>query len=154
LKGHLLSHLLFEPITLRGLTVRNRIWVPPMCQYSVETDDGIAAPWHYVHYGSLARGGAGAVIVEATGVTRRAGSLRRILACGTRPSVPPWPRSSISSTLRARPRASSSLTPDARPRPDRNGASIRTVASLRPRAVGRPWRLQRSPSPAWPNPAS
>lgn len=64
-----MSHLLFEPITLRGLTVRNRIWVPPMCQYSVETDDGIAAPWHYVHYGSLARGGAGAVIVEATGVT-------------------------------------------------------------------------------------
>src|SRR5699024_2399083 len=69
LKGHLLSHLLFEPITRRGLTVRNRIWVPPMCQYSVETDAGIAAPWHYVHYGSLARGGAGAGIVEATGGT-------------------------------------------------------------------------------------
>lgn len=64
-----MSHMLFEPLTLRRLTVRNRIWVPPMCQYSVETGDGIAAAWHQVHYGGLARGGAGAVIVEATGIT-------------------------------------------------------------------------------------
>ncbi|GAA1853518.1 NADH:flavin oxidoreductase/NADH oxidase [Brevibacterium marinum] len=67
-----MSHLLFEPLTLRGLTFRNRSWVPPMCQYSVESLDGMAAPWHLVHYGSLARGGAGAVIVEATGVTPEA----------------------------------------------------------------------------------
>ncbi|GAA4670258.1 NADH:flavin oxidoreductase/NADH oxidase [Gordonia humi] len=64
-----MSHLLFEPITLRGLTVRNRVWVPPMCQYSANTEDGVPAAWHLVHYGGLARGGAGAVIVEATGVT-------------------------------------------------------------------------------------
>ena len=64
-----MSHLLFEPITLRGLTVRNRLWVPPMCQYSVETLDGVAVPWHLAHYGGMARGGAGAIIVEATGVT-------------------------------------------------------------------------------------
>ncbi len=57
---------LFEPITLRGLDVRNRSWVPPMCQYSAV--DGLAADWHLVHYGGLARGGAGAIIVEATGV--------------------------------------------------------------------------------------
>lgn len=63
-----MSHLLFEPISLRGMTARNRIWVPPMCQYSVESLDGVAGQWHQVHYGSLARGGAGAVIVEATGV--------------------------------------------------------------------------------------
>ncbi|WP_210604591.1 NADH:flavin oxidoreductase/NADH oxidase [Brevibacterium oceani] len=63
-----MSHLLFEPLTLRGLTFRNRIWVPPMCQYSVTREDGVPAPWHTVHYGSMARGGAGAVIVEATGV--------------------------------------------------------------------------------------
>lgn len=63
-----MSHLLFDPIKLRGLTVRNRIWVPPMCQYSVEGWDGVATPWHLVHYGSMARGGVGAVIVEATGV--------------------------------------------------------------------------------------
>jgi 2,4-dienoyl-CoA reductase-like NADH-dependent reductase (Old Yellow Enzyme family) len=64
-----MSHLLFEPLTLRGLTFRNRIWVPPMCQYMVSTNDGVPAPWHTVHYGSMARGGAGAVIVEAAGVT-------------------------------------------------------------------------------------
>lgn len=67
-----MSHLLFEPLTLRGLTFRNRAWVPPMCQYSAENLDGVATPWHAVHYGSLARGGAGAVIVEATGVTPEA----------------------------------------------------------------------------------
>ncbi|WP_010535005.1 NADH:flavin oxidoreductase/NADH oxidase [Brachybacterium squillarum] len=63
-----MSHLLFEPITLRDLTVRNRVWVPPMCQYSVHERDGKVTPWHLMHYGSFARGGAGAVIVEATGV--------------------------------------------------------------------------------------
>lgn len=63
-----MSHTLFEPITLRGLTVRNRIWVPPMCQYAVEEHDGVAAPWHLVHLGGMARGGAGAIIVEATAV--------------------------------------------------------------------------------------
>lgn len=64
-----MSHLLFEPLTLRDLTVRNRLWVPPMCQYAVERLDGVVTDWHLVHYGSMARGGAGAIIVEATGVT-------------------------------------------------------------------------------------
>ncbi|QMS57093.1 NADH:flavin oxidoreductase/NADH oxidase [Kocuria varians] len=59
---------LFEPITLRGLTVRNRLWVPPMCQYSAFGEDGMPTDWHLVHYGSLARGGAGAIIVEASAV--------------------------------------------------------------------------------------
>ncbi|HIY22729.1 MAG TPA: NADH:flavin oxidoreductase/NADH oxidase [Candidatus Brachybacterium merdigallinarum] len=63
-----MSQHLLAPITLRDLTVRNRIWVPPMCQYSVAAQDGIATDWHLMHYGSLARGGAGAVILEATGV--------------------------------------------------------------------------------------
>jgi 2,4-dienoyl-CoA reductase-like NADH-dependent reductase (Old Yellow Enzyme family) len=61
------QHLL-TPITLRDLTVRNRIWVPPMCQYSVAARDGVATDYHLLHYGSFARGGAGAVILEATGV--------------------------------------------------------------------------------------
>ncbi|PWH05270.1 oxidoreductase [Brachybacterium endophyticum] len=64
-----MSRTLFQPITLRDLTVRNRVWVPPMCQYMVEKGDGVPTPWHLMHYGSFARGGAGAVIVEATGVT-------------------------------------------------------------------------------------
>jgi 2,4-dienoyl-CoA reductase-like NADH-dependent reductase (Old Yellow Enzyme family) len=62
------THALFDPITLRGLEVRNRIWIPPMCQYSVEARDGVPTDWHLVHLGGLARGGAGAVVVEATGV--------------------------------------------------------------------------------------
>ncbi|WP_438830148.1 NADH:flavin oxidoreductase/NADH oxidase [Nesterenkonia natronophila] len=60
---------LFEPITLRGLTVRNRIWIPPMCQYSAFAQDGLATDWHMAHLGSFARGGAGVVIAEATSVT-------------------------------------------------------------------------------------
>jgi 2,4-dienoyl-CoA reductase-like NADH-dependent reductase (Old Yellow Enzyme family) len=60
---------LFDPITLRGTTFRNRLWVAPMCQYSAERQDGVATDWHLVHLGSLARGGAGAVISEAASVT-------------------------------------------------------------------------------------
>lgn len=63
-----MSKKLFEPITLRGVSFRNRIWVPPMCQYAVETGDGVPGDWHMVHLGALARGGAGAVIAEATAV--------------------------------------------------------------------------------------
>ena len=63
-----MSHLLFEPLTLREVTFRNRIWVPPMCQYSALKEDGVATDWHLAHLGGMARGGAGAIIVEATGV--------------------------------------------------------------------------------------
>jgi 2,4-dienoyl-CoA reductase-like NADH-dependent reductase (Old Yellow Enzyme family) len=59
------SHL-FSPITLRDLTIRNRVWVAPMCQYSAT--DGMPDDWHLVHLGSFARGGAGLVITEATAV--------------------------------------------------------------------------------------
>src|SRR4051794_35809455 len=59
---------LFSPITLRGVTARNRLWVAPMCQYSVEGQDGVPTDWHLVHLGSLARGGAGVVLTEATAV--------------------------------------------------------------------------------------
>ncbi len=57
---------LFEPLTLRGTTVRNRAWVSPMCQYS--SRDGHPTDWHLAHLGSLARGGAGLVMAEATAV--------------------------------------------------------------------------------------
>jgi 2,4-dienoyl-CoA reductase-like NADH-dependent reductase (Old Yellow Enzyme family) len=57
---------LFRPITLRELTVRNRVWVAPMCQYSAV--DGVPDDWHLVHLGSFARGGAGLVLTEATAV--------------------------------------------------------------------------------------
>ncbi len=57
---------LFQPLTVRSITLRNRVGVSPMCQYSAE--DGVANDWHYVHLGSRAVGGAGLVMVEATGV--------------------------------------------------------------------------------------
>ena len=59
------SHL-FSPLTLRSVTLRNRIGVSPMCQYSAV--DGVANDWHFVHLGSRAVGGAGLVILEATAV--------------------------------------------------------------------------------------
>ena len=57
---------LFTPLTLRGTTVRNRVWVSPMCQYSAV--DGLPGDWHLVHLGARATGGAGLVIGEATAV--------------------------------------------------------------------------------------
>lgn len=57
---------LFSPLTLRALTLPNRIAVSPMCQYSAR--DGFVNDWHLVHLGSRAVGGAGLVIVEAAGV--------------------------------------------------------------------------------------
>jgi 2,4-dienoyl-CoA reductase-like NADH-dependent reductase (Old Yellow Enzyme family) len=59
--------LLFAPLTLRGTTFRNRVFVAPMCQYS--SVDGRPNDWHLVHLGSFARGGAGLVLTEATAVT-------------------------------------------------------------------------------------
>lgn len=59
---------LFSPLTLRSLTVRNRLWVSPLCQYSVTAADGVPTDWHLVHLGSFARGGAGMVMAEATAV--------------------------------------------------------------------------------------
>ena len=58
---------LFSPLTLRGVTFANRLWVSPMCQYSAPLD-GIAREWHQVHIGSFATGGAGLIMMEATGV--------------------------------------------------------------------------------------
>ena len=59
---------LFTPFTLRELTFRNRVFVSPMCQYSSE--DGLPTDWHLVHLGSRAVGGAGMVMVEASGVSK------------------------------------------------------------------------------------
>src|SRR4051794_4617418 len=59
---------LLTPLTLRGLTFRNRIVMSPMCQYCAE--EGMAHDWHLVNAGSRAAGGVSLVIVEATAVTR------------------------------------------------------------------------------------
>lgn len=59
--------LLFEPLTIKDITLKNRIAVSPMCQYSAV--NGYANDWHLVHLGSRAVGGAGLIIVEATAVS-------------------------------------------------------------------------------------
>lgn len=58
---------LFDPYTQRSLTLRNRIVISPMCEYSAQ--DGVPNQWHAVHLGSRAVGGAGVVITEATAVS-------------------------------------------------------------------------------------
>jgi 2,4-dienoyl-CoA reductase-like NADH-dependent reductase (Old Yellow Enzyme family) len=58
---------LLDPLTLRGVTLRNRIGMSPMCQYTAT--GGQANSWHVVHYGSRAVGGAGLIMIEATAVT-------------------------------------------------------------------------------------
>src|SRR3954463_9940353 len=60
---------LFQPLTLRSLTLRNRIVVSPMCQYS--SVDGFANDWHLVHLGARAVGGAAVVFTEAAAVEAR-----------------------------------------------------------------------------------
>ena len=61
--------MLLEPLSIRGVTLPNRVVVSPMAQYSAT--NGMPMPYHAVHYGTLARGGAGMVMVEATGVSAR-----------------------------------------------------------------------------------
>ncbi len=61
--------LLFSPLELRGMRLRNRIVVSPMCQYTANV--GRPVDWHQVHYGQLAVGGAGLVMLEATAIEAR-----------------------------------------------------------------------------------
>jgi 2,4-dienoyl-CoA reductase-like NADH-dependent reductase (Old Yellow Enzyme family) len=60
---------LFDPMSIRGMRVRNRIWLPPMDTYSVFARDGKPTPFHYQHYVSRAMGGFGLIIAEATAVS-------------------------------------------------------------------------------------
>ena len=59
--------MLFEPLTIKGVELKNRVVASPMCQYSAI--EGLSQKWHDVHYGQLALGGAGLVFVEATAVS-------------------------------------------------------------------------------------
>lgn len=63
---------LFQPLSLRDVTIPNRVWMPPMCQYSAEPQGpaaGAPGDWHFAHYAARAAGGTGLIIVEATGVS-------------------------------------------------------------------------------------
>lgn len=60
---------LFDPLTLRSLVLRNRLWIAAMCQYSCFEQDGMPQDWHLMHLGQFAAGGAGLVITEAAAVS-------------------------------------------------------------------------------------
>ncbi|MFC2435123.1 MAG: NADH:flavin oxidoreductase/NADH oxidase, partial [Peptidiphaga sp.] len=60
---------LFSPLSLRNATARNRLWLPPMCMYSVYAEDGRATDWHVQHYAARSSGGFGTIVVEATAVS-------------------------------------------------------------------------------------
>ncbi|UXY26042.1 NADH:flavin oxidoreductase/NADH oxidase [Streptomyces sp. HUAS TT20] len=63
---------LFEPYTLREVTIPNRVWMPPMCQYSAAPEGpltGAPHDWHFAHYAARATGGTGLIVVEATAVS-------------------------------------------------------------------------------------
>ncbi len=97
---------LFTPYTLRGLTLRNRVVVSPMCRY--KSDDGAATDWHLVHLGKFALGGAGLVFCEETAVEARA--VARPTAARVCAKTTTWRRraaSPTSSTMPARRPASS-----------------------------------------------
>jgi 2,4-dienoyl-CoA reductase-like NADH-dependent reductase (Old Yellow Enzyme family) len=64
------SAKLFQPLQINGIEFKNRAWVSPMCQYSAE--NGFISEWHRIHLGALATGGAGLIMVEASGVTAEA----------------------------------------------------------------------------------
>lgn len=59
---------ILSPYKVKGMELKNRVVMPPMCQYSVENKDGIATEWHYLHYVSRAIGGTGLIIIEMTDV--------------------------------------------------------------------------------------
>jgi len=63
---------LFQPFTLRDVTLSNRVWMAPMCQYSAAAegpDTGAPNDWHFAHYAARAAGGTGLIVIEATGVS-------------------------------------------------------------------------------------
>ncbi len=82
--------LLFTPLTLREVALRNRIVISPMCQYSAV--DGIANDWHFAHLARFALGGAGLVFVEATAVHRDGRITHGDLGLWSDAQIPPLQR--------------------------------------------------------------
>ncbi|BCP57837.1 NADPH dehydrogenase [Streptococcus parasuis] len=60
--------LLLSPVEIAGLSLKNRVVMPPMCMYEVKNEDGLPTAFHHVHYGARAIGGVGLIIQEATAV--------------------------------------------------------------------------------------
>jgi 2,4-dienoyl-CoA reductase-like NADH-dependent reductase (Old Yellow Enzyme family) len=81
---------LFSPLTLRGVTLRNRVVISPMCQYSAT--DGVPSDWHLVHLGRFALGGAGLVIAEATAIAAEGRITHGDTGLWRDDQVAPWAR--------------------------------------------------------------
>src|ERR1051326_7677780 len=81
---------LLSSLTMRGVQLRNRIAVSPMCQYSAS--EGLANDWHLVHLGSGGVGGRGVVMVEARALTREARIPRGDMAIWSDPHIEPLAR--------------------------------------------------------------
>ena len=103
---------LLSPLTIRGVTLRNRIVMSPMCQY-VRTE-GFADDWHLVHLGSRAAGGVALVVVEATAVTRDGRITPGDLGIWSDEHIEPLARSRASSIRREPWLAFNLPTPDAK----------------------------------------
>ena len=82
--------LLFTPITIREVTLKNRVVIAPMATYSAV--DGIAQDFHFAHWGRLVLGGAGCVFVEATAVTDQGRITNGDLGIWSAAHVPPLKR--------------------------------------------------------------
>lgn len=81
---------LFEPFSLKSLELKNRVVMPPMCQYSALEKDGMPTSWHFVHYTSRAIGGVGLVIIEMTNVEDRGRISDQCLGIWSDEHVPPF----------------------------------------------------------------
>ena len=84
--------LLFQPISFRGVTARNRIWLSPMCQYSCMNQDGMPDDWHLVHLGGFATHGFGLILTEATAVAAEGRISPEDTGIWTDEQVAPWRR--------------------------------------------------------------
>lgn len=89
---------LTTPFSLKGLSLKNRVVMPPMCQY--QATDGLPNSWHFVHYVSRAVGGVGLVIVEMTNVAPNGRISPNCSGCGTMSSAMRLSASLMKCTLR------------------------------------------------------
>jgi len=91
MEGTIVSRLA-EPFRFKSLELKNRIVMPPMCQYSVERKDGIPTDWHFVHYVSRAVGGTGLIIIEMTNVSPEGRITDRCLGLWSDDAIPAFRR--------------------------------------------------------------
>jgi anthraniloyl-CoA monooxygenase len=139
---------MFTPYTMRGLTLKNRVVVSPMAQYSAV--DGVPGDYHLVHLGARAMGGAALVFAEMTCVSPDARITPAAPACGTtRSATPGGASSTFVHQPAATPRsACSSATPAPRARPSRPGTATRLPDQPLAKATGRCCRRRPVPGSA------